>query len=51
MPEDWYKDGLATPDHYALVRSRLPRPVGAQGDVVALQPHGQNVILGTAETT
>lgn len=39
---------MATPDHYALVRSRLPRPVGVQGDVVALQPHGHNAILGTA---
>jgi superfamily I DNA/RNA helicase len=35
-------------DPYAEIRLALPKPVGVQSDVVALEPRGHNVILGTA---
>src|ERR1700722_15232433 len=37
-----------TSERYAEIRRTLPTPQGAQRDVVALQPSGHNVILGTA---
>jgi superfamily I DNA/RNA helicase len=39
---------MSVNDHYARIRSQLPAPVGVQRDVVALDPRGHNVILGTA---
>jgi superfamily I DNA/RNA helicase len=39
---------MSVNDHYARIRAELPTPVGVQRDVVALDPRGHNVILGTA---
>ena len=40
--------GMTEDDRYARIRRALPKPVGAQCEVVALEPRGHNVILGTA---
>jgi superfamily I DNA/RNA helicase len=39
---------LSVVDYYAGIRGALPTPLGVQRDVVALDPSGHSVILGTA---